>query len=62
MLSVMVGVVVVRLVPDDMTENGIPMNTSAINEMRVTVAASLTFLSGVVQVSKHVCLHVSVYE
>ncbi|XP_063998558.1 chloride anion exchanger [Pogoniulus pusillus] len=48
-LSVMVGVVVVRLVPDDMTENGIPMNTSAINEMRVTVAASLTFLSGVVQ-------------
>ncbi|XP_054033817.1 chloride anion exchanger [Dryobates pubescens] len=48
-LSLMVGGVVVRLVPDNMTENGIPMNMSAINEMRVTVAASVTFLSGVFQ-------------
>ncbi|NXF85114.1 S26A3 protein, partial [Eubucco bourcierii] len=48
-LSLMVGGVVVRLVPDNMTENGIPMNTSAIDEMRVTVAASVTFLSGVFQ-------------
>ncbi|XP_068022936.1 chloride anion exchanger [Melanerpes formicivorus] len=48
-LSLMVGAVVVRIVPDNMTENGIPMNTSAIDEMRVTVAASITFLSGVFQ-------------
>ncbi|NXR08146.1 S26A3 protein, partial [Semnornis frantzii] len=48
-LSLMVGGVVVRLVPDNMTENGIPLNTSAIDEMRVTVAASVTFLSGIFQ-------------
>ncbi|NXG53443.1 S26A3 protein, partial [Psilopogon haemacephalus] len=48
-LSLMVGAVVVRLVPDDMTENGIALNISTINEMRVTVAASVTFLAGVFQ-------------
>uniref|UniRef100_A0A8B9F0V9 Solute carrier family 26 member 3 n=1 Tax=Amazona collaria TaxID=241587 RepID=A0A8B9F0V9_9PSIT len=46
-LSLMVGGAVVRLVPDDseMTST----NTSAINEERVMVAASVTFLSGVFQ-------------
>uniref|UniRef100_A0A8C3NKW4 Solute carrier family 26 member 3 n=1 Tax=Geospiza parvula TaxID=87175 RepID=A0A8C3NKW4_GEOPR len=48
-LSLMVGGVVTRLVPDDSTGNGNSTNTSAINYERVMVAASVTFLSGVVQ-------------
>ncbi|NWS45093.1 S26A3 protein, partial [Probosciger aterrimus] len=48
-LSLMVGGAVVRLVPDDSTGNGTSTNTSAINEERVMVAASVTFLSGVFQ-------------
>uniref|UniRef100_A0A8D2M9N1 Solute carrier family 26 member 3 n=1 Tax=Zonotrichia albicollis TaxID=44394 RepID=A0A8D2M9N1_ZONAL len=48
-LSLMVGGVVTRLVPDDSTGNGTSTNTSAINDERVMVAASVTFLSGVVQ-------------
>ncbi|NWS23816.1 S26A3 protein, partial [Polioptila caerulea] len=48
-LSLMVGGVVTRLVPDDSTGNGNFTNTSAINDERVMVAASVTFLSGVVQ-------------
>ncbi|NXX68533.1 S26A3 protein, partial [Spizella passerina] len=48
-LSLMVGGVVTRLVPDDSTGNGNSTNTSAINDERVMVAASVTFLSGVVQ-------------
>ncbi|NWX01136.1 S26A3 protein, partial [Caloenas nicobarica] len=48
-LSLMVGGVVVRLVPDDFAENGTSTNTSAIDEERVMVAASVTFLSGVFQ-------------
>ncbi|XP_010183859.1 PREDICTED: chloride anion exchanger [Mesitornis unicolor] len=48
-LSLMVGGVVVRLVPDDSTGNGTSTNISAINEERVMVAASVTFLSGVFQ-------------
>ncbi|NWH59671.1 S26A3 protein, partial [Geococcyx californianus] len=46
-LSLMVGGVVVRLVPDDISGNS--TNISAINEERVMVAASVTFLSGVFQ-------------
>uniref|UniRef100_A0A8C5X6K7 Solute carrier family 26 member 3 n=1 Tax=Malurus cyaneus samueli TaxID=2593467 RepID=A0A8C5X6K7_9PASS len=48
-LSLMVGGVVTRLVPDDSTGNGTSTNMSAINDERVMVAASVTFLSGVVQ-------------
>ncbi|KAF2981414.1 hypothetical protein EK904_002966 [Melospiza melodia maxima] len=48
-LSLMVGGVVTRLVPDDSTGNGNSTNTSAINDERVMVAASVTFLSGVIQ-------------
>lgn len=55
------GGAVVRLVPDDIAGNGTSTNTSAIDEERVMVAASVTFLSGVFQVGKHrcVCSHVS---
>ncbi|NXX88174.1 S26A3 protein, partial [Centropus bengalensis] len=49
-LSLMVGGVVVRLVPDDISGNGNSTNISAINDERVMVAASVTFLSGVFQV------------
>ncbi|XP_010074597.1 PREDICTED: chloride anion exchanger [Pterocles gutturalis] len=48
-LSLMVGGAVVRLVPDEVAVNGTSMNTSAIDEERVMVAASVTFLSGVIQ-------------
>ncbi|NXN24898.1 S26A3 protein, partial [Nycticryphes semicollaris] len=48
-LSLMVGGVVVRLVPDDNAGDGTSTNMSAINEERVMVAASVTFLSGVFQ-------------
>ncbi|XP_074017669.1 chloride anion exchanger [Numenius arquata] len=48
-LSLMVGGVVVRLVPDDSAGNGTSTNMSAIDEERVMVAASVTFLSGVFQ-------------
>ncbi|KFV57263.1 Chloride anion exchanger, partial [Tyto alba] len=48
-LSLMVGGVVVRLVPDDGAGNGTSTNISAINEERVMVAASVTVLSGVFQ-------------
>ncbi|KFW70123.1 Chloride anion exchanger, partial [Pygoscelis adeliae] len=48
-LSLMVGGAVVRLVPDDSAGNGTSTNISAINEERVMVAASVTFLSGVFQ-------------
>ncbi|XP_009955887.1 PREDICTED: chloride anion exchanger [Leptosomus discolor] len=48
-LSLMVGGTVVRLVPDDSAGNGTSTNISAINEERVMVAASVTFLSGVFQ-------------
>ncbi|NWR73672.1 S26A3 protein, partial [Centropus unirufus] len=50
-LSLMVGGVVVRLVPDDISGNGNSTNISAINDERVMVAASVTFLSGVFQVA-----------
>uniref|UniRef100_A0A8C0HLL8 Solute carrier family 26 member 3 n=1 Tax=Buteo japonicus TaxID=224669 RepID=A0A8C0HLL8_9AVES len=46
-LSLMVGGAVVRLVPDDSETTS--TNISAINEERVMVAASVTFLSGVFQ-------------
>ncbi|NXF05174.1 S26A3 protein, partial [Smithornis capensis] len=48
-LSLMVGGVVTRLVPDDTAGNGNSTNTSAIDEERVMVAASVTFLSGIFQ-------------
>ncbi|KAM6301713.1 chloride anion exchanger [Podargus strigoides] len=48
-LSLMVGGVVVRLVPDDSAGNSTSTNISAINEERVMVAASVTFISGVFQ-------------
>ncbi|XP_071590010.1 chloride anion exchanger [Heliangelus exortis] len=48
-LSLMVGGVVIRLVPDDSSGNGTATNSSAINDERVMVAASVTFLSGVFQ-------------
>uniref|UniRef100_A0A8B9D120 Solute carrier family 26 member 3 n=1 Tax=Anser brachyrhynchus TaxID=132585 RepID=A0A8B9D120_9AVES len=48
-LSLMVGGVVVRLVPDSSTGNGTSTNMSIINEERVMVAASVTFLSGIFQ-------------
>ncbi|NXT30832.1 S26A3 protein, partial [Pelecanoides urinatrix] len=48
-LSLMVGGAVIRLVPDDSAGNGTSTNISAINEERVMVAASVTFLSGVLQ-------------
>ncbi|NXC75276.1 S26A3 protein, partial [Anhinga anhinga] len=48
-LSLMVGGAVVRLVPDDSAGNGTSTNISAINEERVMVAASVTFLSGIFQ-------------
>lgn len=51
------GGVVTRLVPDNSTGNGNSTNTSAINDERVMVAASVTFLSGVIQVSKCMCVH-----
>uniref|UniRef100_A0A8C4KLY9 Solute carrier family 26 member 3 n=1 Tax=Dromaius novaehollandiae TaxID=8790 RepID=A0A8C4KLY9_DRONO len=53
-LSLMVGGAVVRLIPDDFTVNGTLANTSTINEERVIVAASVTFLAGILQVG--VCL------
>lgn len=61
-LSLMVGGAVVRLVPDDIARNGTSTNISAINEEKVMVAASVTFLSGVFQVGKrmYVCLHASI--
>ncbi|NXU74017.1 S26A3 protein, partial [Oreotrochilus melanogaster] len=48
-LSLMVGGVVIRLVPDDSSGNGTATNSSAINDERVMVAASVTFLCGVFQ-------------
>ncbi|NXW96523.1 S26A3 protein, partial [Larus smithsonianus] len=48
-LSLMVGGVVVRLVPDDSAANSTSTNISLIDERRVMVAASVTFLSGVFQ-------------
>ncbi|NWY14339.1 S26A3 protein, partial [Aphelocoma coerulescens] len=48
-LSLMVGGVVTRLVPDDSIGNGNSTNISAINDERVMVAASVTFLSGIIQ-------------
>ncbi|XP_032912756.1 chloride anion exchanger isoform X2 [Catharus ustulatus] len=48
-LSLMVGGVVTRLVPDNSTGNSNSTNTSAIDNERVMVAASVTFLSGVIQ-------------
>ncbi|NXK17223.1 S26A3 protein, partial [Arenaria interpres] len=48
-LSLMVGGVVVRLVPDDSAGNGTSTNMSAIDQERVMVAATVTFLSGVFQ-------------
>ncbi|NXH17596.1 S26A3 protein, partial [Bucco capensis] len=48
-LSLMVGGVVTRLANDDMAGNGTDTNISALNEKRVMVAASVTFLSGVIQ-------------
>ncbi|XP_054067586.1 chloride anion exchanger isoform X1 [Rissa tridactyla] len=48
-LSLMVGGVVVRLVPDDSAANSTSTNISLIDEERVMVAASVTFLSGVFQ-------------
>ncbi|KAM6383990.1 chloride anion exchanger [Alca torda] len=48
-LSLMVGGVVVRLVPDNSTANGTSTNISSIDEERVMVAASVTFLAGVFQ-------------
>uniref|UniRef100_A0A8C8B9P5 Solute carrier family 26 member 3 n=1 Tax=Otus sunia TaxID=257818 RepID=A0A8C8B9P5_9STRI len=48
-LSLMVGGAVTRLVPDDTAGNGTSTNISAINEERVMVAASVTFLSGIFQ-------------
>ncbi|NXI69320.1 S26A3 protein, partial [Anseranas semipalmata] len=49
-LSLMVGGAVIRLVPDDSAGNGTSTNMSIINEERVMVAASVTFLSGIFQV------------
>ncbi|NXT20787.1 S26A3 protein, partial [Syrrhaptes paradoxus] len=48
-LSLMVGAAVTRLVPDEVAVNGTSTNTSAIDEERVMVAASVTFLSGIIQ-------------
>ncbi|XP_010131816.1 PREDICTED: chloride anion exchanger, partial [Buceros rhinoceros silvestris] len=48
-LSLMVGATVIRLVPDEVAGNGTSVNNSAINEQRVMVAASVTFISGVFQ-------------
>ncbi|GAB0175764.1 chloride anion exchanger [Grus japonensis] len=48
-LSLMVGAAVIRLVPDESDGNVTSLNMSAINEERVMVAASVTFLSGVFQ-------------
>ncbi|NWS88124.1 S26A3 protein, partial [Toxostoma redivivum] len=48
-LSLMVGGVVTRLVPDDSTGNSNSTNTSTIDNERVMVAASVTFLSGIIQ-------------
>ncbi|XP_014818954.1 PREDICTED: chloride anion exchanger [Calidris pugnax] len=48
-LSLMVGGVVVRLVPDDSAGNSTSTNMSAIDQERVMVAATVTFLSGVFQ-------------
>ncbi|XP_025931821.1 chloride anion exchanger [Apteryx rowi] len=48
-LSLMVGGAVVRLVPDDFTVNGTLVNISKIDEERVIVAASVTFLAGILQ-------------
>uniref|UniRef100_A0A8B9SIP0 Solute carrier family 26 member 3 n=1 Tax=Anas platyrhynchos TaxID=8839 RepID=A0A8B9SIP0_ANAPL len=47
-LSLMVGGVVVRLVPDS-TVNDTSTNTSIIDQERVMVAASVTFLAGIIQ-------------
>lgn len=56
------GGAVVRLVPDDIAGNSTSTNISTIDEERVMVAASVTFLSGVFQVGKHMCVcpHASV--
>ncbi|NXT58240.1 S26A3 protein, partial [Pluvianellus socialis] len=48
-LSLMVGGVVTRLVPDESAGNATSTNMSIIHEERVMVAASVTFLSGVFQ-------------
>jgi len=58
----MVGGAVVRLVPDDSAGNDTSTNTSTIDQERVMVAASVTFLSGVFQVGKlqGVCPHVHI--
>ncbi|XP_009634361.1 chloride anion exchanger [Egretta garzetta] len=48
-LSLMVGGAVIRLVPDDSARNYTSMNISEIDEKRVMVAASVTFLSGIFQ-------------
>ncbi|NXX74372.1 S26A3 protein, partial [Urocolius indicus] len=48
-LSLMVGAAVVRLVPDDTAKNDTSKNISTIDEERVMVAASVTFLSGAFQ-------------
>lgn len=55
-LSLMVGGVVVRLVPDSSPGNDTSTNTSNIDEERVMVAASVTFLSGIIQVGKYMCV------
>lgn len=60
-LSLMVGGVVVRLVPDSSPGNDTSTNTSNIDEERVMVAASVTFLSGIIQVGKYMCLPAFVY-
>lgn len=54
-LSLMVGGVVVRLVPDS-TVNDTSTNTSIIDQERVMVAASVTFLAGIIQVGKYMCV------
>uniref|UniRef100_A0A8B9NTR8 Solute carrier family 26 member 3 n=1 Tax=Apteryx owenii TaxID=8824 RepID=A0A8B9NTR8_APTOW len=54
-LSLMVGGAVVRLVPDDFTVNGTLVNISRIDEERVIVAASVTFLAGILQVGVCPC-------
>lgn len=46
MLSLMVGTAVLRLAPDDST-----VDPTILNERRVTIAASVTVLAGIFQVS-----------
>ena len=55
-LSMMVGAVVVRLTPPDSTAdsafaNSSMTNDSSIDEQKVMVAATVTILSGIIQVS-----------